>query len=149
MPTIGGLRRRGYTPEAIRDFCGRIGISKANTTVEIGLLEHCIREDLNKRAARVMVVLAPLKVVIENYPEGQVEWVEAQNNPEDESAGTRTLPFSRELYIEADDYREDPPKGWFRLGPGREVRLKHAYYITCNEAVKDERRQRDGVALHI
>ena len=138
MPTISALRRRGYTPEAIRDFCGRIGVSKANTTVEIGLLEHCIREDLNLRADRVMVVLQPIKVVIENYPEGQVEWVEAQNNPEDERAGTRMLPFTRELYIEADDYREDPPKGWFRLGPGREVRLKHAYYITCREAITDE-----------
>ncbi len=138
MPTISGLRRRGYTPEAIRDFCGRIGVSKANTTVEIGLLEHCIREDLNLRADRVMVVLQPIKVVIENYPEGQVEWVEAQNNPEDESAGTRMLPFSRELYVEAEDYREDPPKGWFRLGPGREVRLKHAYYITCQETITDE-----------
>jgi glutaminyl-tRNA synthetase len=138
MPTISAYRRRGYTPEAIRDFCNRIGVSKANTTVEIGLLEHCIREDLNLRANRVMVVLRPIRVVIENYPEGQVEWVEAQNNPEDESAGTRLLPFSRELFIEADDYRENALKGWFRLAPGSEVRLKHAYYITCREAITDE-----------
>jgi glutaminyl-tRNA synthetase len=137
MPTISGLRRRGYTPEAIRNFCERIGVAKANTTVDISLLEHCVREDLNKRAPRVMAVLRPLRVVIENYPEDQVEWVEAINNPEDESMGTRLLPFSRVLYIEQDDYRENPPKGWFRLGPGREVRLKHAYYITCREAVKD------------
>jgi glutaminyl-tRNA synthetase len=138
MPTLSGLRRRGYTPEAIRDFAARIGVSKANTTVDVALLEHCVREDLNRRAPRVMAVLRPLRVVIENYPEGQVEWVEAINNPEDESMGTRTLPFSRVLYIERDDYREDAPKGWFRLGPGREVRLKHAYYITCREAVKDQ-----------
>ena len=137
MPTLSGLRRRGYTPEAIRDFCARIGVSKANTTVDYQLLEHCVREDLNKRAQRVMVVLKPLKVVIENYPEGQVEWVEAQNNPEDEGMGTRKLPFARELYVEADDYREDAPKGWFRLGPGREVRLKHAYYIKCHQAIRD------------
>jgi glutaminyl-tRNA synthetase len=138
MPTLSGLRRRGYTPEAIRDFASRIGVSKANTTVDAALLEHCVREDLNKRAPRVMAVLRPLRVVIENYPEGQTEWVEAVNNPEDESRGTRTLPFSRVLYIEQDDYREDAPKGWFRLGPGREVRLKHAYYIICREAVKDD-----------
>jgi glutaminyl-tRNA synthetase len=137
MPTLSGLRRRGYTPEAIRDFCARIGVSKANTTVDIQLLEHCVREDLNKRAQRVMLVLKPVKVVIENYPEGQVEWVEAQNNPEDVSMGSRKLPFSREIYIEADDYREDAPKGWFRLGPGREVRLKHGYYIKCHAAIKD------------
>jgi glutaminyl-tRNA synthetase len=138
MPTLSGMRRRGYTPEAIRDFAGRIGVSKANTTVDVALLEHCVREDLNKRAPRVMAVLRPLRVVIENYPEGQVEWVEATNNPEDESMGTRSLPFSRVLYVEQDDYREDAPKGWFRLGPGREVRLKHAYYITCRQAIKDE-----------
>jgi glutaminyl-tRNA synthetase len=137
MPTLSGLRRRGYTPEAIRDFAGRIGVSKANTTVDVALLEHCVREDLNKRAPRVMAVLRPLRVVIENYPKGRVEWVEATNNPEDESMGTRSLPFSRVLYIEQDDYREDAPKGWFRLGPSREVRLKHAYYITCREAIKD------------
>ncbi len=137
FPTLVGLRRRGYTPEAINDFMNRIGVSKANTVVDIQLLEHCVREDLNKRALRVMAVLNPLKVVIENWPAGVVEWVTAQNNPEDESAGTRQLPFSGELYIEADDYSEDPPKGWFRLGPGREVRLKHGYYIKCHEAVKD------------
>jgi glutaminyl-tRNA synthetase len=138
MPTLSGLRRRGFTPEAIRDFAARIGVSKANTTVDVALLEHCVREDLNKRAPRVMAVLHPLRVVIESYPEGQVEWVEATNNPEDKSMGSRTLPFSRVLYVEQDDYREDGPKGWFRLGPGREVRLKHAYYITCHEAIKDE-----------
>jgi glutaminyl-tRNA synthetase len=138
MPTLSGMRRRGYTPEAIRDFAARIGVSKANTTVDFALLEHCVREDLNKRAPRVMAVVRPLRVVIENYPARQVEWVEATNNPEDESMGSRSLPFSSVLYIEQDDYREDAPKGWFRLGPGREVRLKHAYYITCREAVKDE-----------
>ena len=137
MPTLAGLRRLGYTPEAIRDFCARIGVSKANTTVEIALLEYCIREDLNKRAPRVLAVLRPLKVVIENYPEGQVEWVEALNNPEDERMGTRRLPFTRELYVEQEDYRAVTPKGWFRLGPGREVRLKHAYYITCREAIQN------------
>ena len=139
MPTLSGLRRRGYTAEAIRDFAARIGVSKANTTVDVALLEHCLREDLNKRAPRFMAVLRPLRVVIENYPEGQVEQVEAINNPEDEGMGTRVLPFSRELLVDQDDFREDPPKGWFRLGPGREVRLKHAYYITCREAVKDAR----------
>jgi glutaminyl-tRNA synthetase len=138
MPTLSGLRRRGYTPEAIRDFASRIGVSKANTTVDVALLEHCVREDLNKRAPRVMAVLRPLRVVIENYPEDQVEWVEAINNPEDETMGTRSLPFSRVLYIEQDDYREDAPKGWFRLGPGCEVRLKHAYYVTCRDALRDE-----------
>ena len=137
MPTISGLRRRGYTPEAIRDFCNRIGVAKANSVVDFSLLEACVREDLNKRARRVMVVLKPLKVVIENWPAGKVEWVDAENNPEDPGAGARKMPFSGELYIEQDDYREDPPKGWFRLGPGREVRLKHGYYITCREAIKD------------
>ena len=142
FPTLVGLRRRGYTPEAINDFMNRVGVSKANTVVEIQLLEHCVREDLNKRAMRVMAVLNPLKVVIENWPAGadgrpSVEWVEAVNNPEDELAGTRQIPFSGELYVEADDYREDPAKGWFRLGPGREVRLKHGYYIKCREAIKD------------
>ena len=142
FPTLVGLRRRGYTPEAINDFMNRVGVSKANTVVEIQLLEHCVREDLNKRAMRVMAVLNPVKVVIENWPAGadgrpSVEWVEAVNNPEDESAGTRQIPFSGELYVEAEDYREDPAKGWFRLGPGREVRLKHGYYIKCREAIKD------------
>jgi glutaminyl-tRNA synthetase len=143
MPTIVGLRRRGYTAEAINDLCNRTGVSKTNTVIEIQLLEHCIREDLNQRAMRAMAVLNPLKVVIENWPKGAdgapvVEWVEAVNNPEDESMGTRKIPFSGELYVEQDDYREDPPKGWFRLAPGREVRLKHGYYIKCNEAIKDD-----------
>jgi glutaminyl-tRNA synthetase len=142
MPTIVGLRRRGYTAEAINDLCNRTGVSKTNTVIEIQLLEHCIREDLNQRAMRAMAVLHPLKVVVENWPadaSGQpvTEWVEAVNNPEDESMGTRKIPFSGELYVEQDDYREDPPKGWFRLAPGREVRLKHGYYIKCNEAIKD------------
>jgi glutaminyl-tRNA synthetase len=142
FPTLVGLRRRGYTPEAINDFMNRVGVSKANTVVEIQLLEHCVREDLNKRAMRVMAVLNPVKVVIENWPAGadgrpSVEWVEAVNNPEDEAAGTRQIPFAGELYVEADDYREDPAKGWFRLSPGREVRLKHGYYIKCREAIKD------------
>jgi len=138
MPTVAGLRRRGYTPEAIRDFMDRIGIAKADSVVDVALLEYCVREDLNKRAPRVMGVLRPLRVVIDNYPEGQVEELEAINNPEDESAGVRMVPFSRELYVEQDDFREEPPRKWFRLAPGREVRLKHAYYITCNEVVKDE-----------
>ncbi|MBN2407329.1 MAG: glutamine--tRNA ligase/YqeY domain fusion protein [Elusimicrobia bacterium] len=137
MPTISGLRRRGYTPGAIRDFCERIGVAKTNSTVDMALLEHCIREDLNRRAMRVMAVLDPVKVVIENYPEGREELVEAVNNPEDPSAGKREIPFSRTLYIEREDFREDPPKKFFRLAPGREVRLKHAYYVKCREAVKD------------
>jgi glutaminyl-tRNA synthetase len=137
MPTLAGLRRRGYTPEAIRDFCERVGVAKANSTIDVQLLEHCLREDLNKRSPRVMAVLRPLKVIIENYPAGQVEEVEATNNPEDPGAGTRRLPFAREIYVEQDDFREDPPKGWFRLAPGREVRLKHAYYITVRHVVKD------------
>lgn len=139
MPTISGFRRRGYTPESIRDFAERIGVSKADSTVDIGLLEHCLREDLNKRAMRVMAVLDPLKVVIENYPEGKVEDIEAVNNPEDESMGNRMVPFSREIYIERDDFREDPPKKYFRLSPGTEVRLKHAYYIRCEKVIKDEK----------
>ena len=137
MPTISGLRRRGYTPEAIRTFAERIGVSKVNSLVDINFLEHCLREDLNKRAQRVMAVLNPLKVVIVNYPEDQVEWFDAENNPEDQSAGTRKIPFSRELYIEQEDFMESPPKGYFRLSPGAEVRLKHAYYITCKEVIKD------------
>ncbi len=139
MPTIAGLRRRGYTPEAIRDFCERIGVAKTDSLVDISLLEHCLREDLNKRAPRRMAVLRPLRLVIENYPEGQVEYMEADNNPEDPSAGTRLVPFSRVLYVERDDFTENPPKGWFRLAPGREVRLKHAYYVTCVDVVKDEK----------
>jgi len=139
MPTISGLRRRGYTPESIRDFCERIGVAKRESTVDIALLEHCLREDLNKRAPRVMVVLRPLRLVVDNYPEDQVEELDAVNNPEDSSMGTRKVPFSRVLYIEKDDFREDPPKKWFRLAPGREVRLKHAYYVTCTDVVKDEK----------
>ena len=137
MPTISGLRRRGYTPEAIRNFCRRVGVSKTNGTTELGLLEYFLREDLNKRAARVMAVLRPLRVVIDNYPEGQTEQMEAVNNPEDASAGSRTVPFSRVLYIEQDDFREDPPKQYFRLAPGREVRLRYGYFVTCTSVVKD------------
>jgi len=137
MPTISGLRRRGFTPESLRDFAERIGVAKADSTVDYGLLEHCLREDLNKRAMRIMAILKPLKVVITNYPEDKVEEVEAINNPEDPSMGTRKLPFSREIYIEQDDFREIPPKKYFRLYPGNEVRLKHTYYITCREVVKD------------
>src|SRR5271168_2330079 len=137
MPTISGIRRRGYTPEALRSFCGAIGVSKTNGTIELGLLEHHVREDLNRRALRVMAVLRPLKVVIENYPEDQVEQMEAVNNPEDPSAGARTVPFSRELYIEQDDFREDPPKQYFRLSPGREVRLRYGYFVTCTSVLKD------------
>ena len=139
MPTISGLRRRGYTPESIRTFCERIGVAKRDSVVDTALLEHCLREDLNKRAQRVMAVLRPLRVVIENYPEGQVEAMEAVNNPEDASMGTRQVPFSRVLYIEREDFREDPPRQFFRLAPGREVRLRYAYYITCTGVVKDER----------
>src|SRR5579863_4211620 len=137
MPTISGLRRRGYTPEAIRNFCRRVGVSKTNGTTELGLLEYFLREDLNKRALRAMAVLHPLRVVIDNYPEGQVEQMEAINNPEDAAAGTRTVPFSKVLYIEQDDFREDPPKQYFRLSPGREVRLRYGYFITCTGVVKD------------
>ena len=137
MPTISGIRRRGYTPESIRNFCSALGVSKTNGTIELRLLEHHVREDLNKRAPRMMAVLHPLKVVIDNYPEGQVEEVEAVNNPEDEAAGTRKVPFSRVLYIEQDDFREDPPKQYYRLSPGREVRLRWGYFITCTSVVKD------------
>jgi len=138
MPTVSGLRRRGYTPEAIRNFCRRVGVSKTNGTTELGLLEYFLREDLNKRSLRAMAVLRPLRVVIDNYPDGQVEQMEAINNPEDASAGTRTVPFSKVLYIEQDDFREDPPKQYFRLSPGREVRLRYGYFITCTGVVKDE-----------
>jgi glutaminyl-tRNA synthetase len=138
MPTLSGFRRRGYTPEAIRDFCDRIGVAKSDNLVDIALLEYCLRQDLNIRAPRVMAVLRPLKVVIDNYPEGEVEELEAENNPEDESMGHRKMPFSREIYIEREDFMEDPPRKYFRLAPGREVRLKHAYYITCVDVVKDE-----------
>jgi glutaminyl-tRNA synthetase len=137
MPTISGLRRRGYTPESIRDFCDRIGITKKENVVDAALLEHCVREDLNKRAPRAMAVLRPLEVVIENYPEGEVEHVDVGNNPEDPAAGTRKVPFSRVIYIEHDDFREDPPKKFYRLSPGREVRLRNAYFVTCREVVKD------------
>ncbi len=137
MPTISGLRRRGYTPESIRDFCERIGVAKANSTVEMALLEHCLREDLNKRATRMMVVLRPLKLTIINYPEGQIEELTAENNPEDPGSGTRKILFCRELYIEQEDFMEDPPKKFFRLAPGKEVRLKHAYIIKCEEVIKD------------
>jgi glutaminyl-tRNA synthetase len=137
MPTICGLRRRGYSPSAIQNFCRVIGINKFNSTIDIALLEHCLREDLNKTSARVMAVLKPLKVVIDNYPEGKVEQMEAVNNPEDPSAGTRKVPFSRELYIEQDDFMEQPPKKFYRLSVGREVRLRYAYLITCKDVVKD------------
>jgi glutaminyl-tRNA synthetase len=138
MPTISGLRRRGYTPEAIRNFCERIGVAKRDSMVDIALLEYCVREDLNQRASRVMGVLHPLRVVIDNYPEGQVEELEAVNNPENPSMGTRRVPFSRVLYIEQDDFREDPPKKFFRLSPGREVRLRYAYFIKCVDVVRDD-----------
>ncbi len=147
MPTISGLRRSGYTPESIRDFCDRIGVAKRESIVDIRLLEHCLRQDLNMRAPRVMAVLRPLRVIIDNYPEGKVEELDAENNPEDPGMGTRKIPFSRELYIEQEDFREDPPKKWFRLSPGREVRLKHAYYIKCINVVKDEK-SGEVVGLH-
>jgi glutaminyl-tRNA synthetase len=137
MPTISGLRRRGYTSESIRNFCERIGVAKADSMVDIALLEYCIREHLNKIAPRVMGVLRPLKVIIDNYPEDQVEELDAINNPEDPDMGTRKIPFSRELYIEQDDFMEEPPKKFFRLAPGREVRLRYAYFITCVDVVKD------------
>ena len=138
MPTISGLRRRGYTPESIRDFCGRIGVAKKENVIDMAQLEHSVREDLNLRAPRVMTVLRPLRVVLTNYPEGQVEEVDVVNNPEDASAGTRKVPFSRVLYIERDDFMENPPKKFFRLSPGKEVRLRSAYFVTCSDVVKDE-----------
>ena len=138
MPTISGLRRRGYTPEAIRNFCDRIGVAKNDSTVDMALLDFCAREHLNRVANRVMCVLKPLKLVVDNYPEGEVEWFDGDNNPEDPSAGTRKIPFSRELYIERDDFREEAPnRKYFRLAPGKEVRLKHAYYVTCTDYKKD------------
>lgn len=137
MPTIAGIRRRGYTPEAIRNFCRQIGVSKFNSTIDLARLEQAVRDDLNKRAPRALVVLRPLRVVLENYPEGQVEELEAINNPEDPSAGTRKVPFSRVLYIEQDDFREDPPPKYYRLAPGREVRLRYAYFIKCQRVIKD------------
>ena len=139
MPTLAGIRRRGYPPEALRSFCGAIGVSKTNGSIELGLLEHHVRENLNRTAPRVMAVLRPLRVVIDNYPEGQVEQMEAVNNPEDASAGTRTVPFSKVLYIEQDDFREVPPPKYFRLSPGKEVRLRYGYFITCTGVVKDEK----------
>jgi glutaminyl-tRNA synthetase len=139
MPTISGIRRRGYTAEAVRNFCNAIGASKTNGSIELAMLEHFVREDLNKRSPRAMAVLRPLKVVIDDYPEGQVEEMEAVNNPEDASAGTRKVPFSRVLYIEQDDFREVPPKGYFRLSPGREVRLRYGYLVTCTGVVKNDK----------
>jgi glutaminyl-tRNA synthetase len=137
MPTLSGIRRRGYTPEAIRRFVGNIGVTKTNGTIDLAMLEHFVREDLNKRSLRVMAVLKPLKVIIDNYPEGKTEEMEAVNNPEDESAGKRKVPFSRELYIEQDDFREVPPKGYYRLSPGKEVRLRYGYFITAQNVVKN------------
>jgi glutaminyl-tRNA synthetase len=139
MPTLSGIRRRGYTPEAIRNFCAAIGVSKTNGTLELAMLEHFVREDLNKRAPRVMAVLRPLKVVIDNYPEAHIDEVEAVNNPEDDSAGKRKVPFSKVLYIEQDDFREDPPKQYYRLSPGREVRLRYGFFITAKSVVKNDK----------
>ena len=138
MPTIAGFRRRGYTPEAIRNFCDRIGVAKNAAIIDIALLEHSLREHLNRTAPRAMAVLRPLKVVIKNFPEGETDWLDAVNNPEDESAGTRKVPFSRELYIERDDFMENPPRRFYRLAPGREVRLRYGYFIKCEKVVKDE-----------
>ena len=138
MPTLAGLRRRGYTPESIRNFCEQVGVAKRQNVIDIAMLEHAVRDDLNKRAPRALAVLRPLKVVIENYPERQVEHLDAINNPEDPDAGTRKLPFSRELYIERDDFMEDPPRKFFRLAPGREVRLRYGYFITCTDVIKDD-----------
>ena len=141
IPTISGMRRRGYSPESIQEFCRRIGINKFNSTIDFALLEHCVREDLNKTSNRVMAVLRPLKVVIDNYPEGQEEWMDAVNNPEDPEAGSRKVPFSKVFYIEQDDFMEDPPKKFYRLAPGREVRLRYAYFITCTDVIKDDNGQ--------
>jgi glutaminyl-tRNA synthetase len=138
MPTISGVRRRGYPPAAIRDFIDRVGLAKRNSVVDLAMLEHCVRTELNRTAERRMGVLRPLKVVIENFPEGESEVLEAVNNPEDSAAGTREVPFGRELYIEQADFMEDPPKKFFRLAPGREVRLRYAYFITCREVIKDD-----------
>ncbi|MGI5921161.1 MAG: glutamine--tRNA ligase/YqeY domain fusion protein [Syntrophomonadaceae bacterium] len=146
MPTISGLRRRGYTPESIRDFCDRIGVAKRDSVVDIALLEHCVREDLNLRAPRVMAVLRPLKVILDNYPPEQVEWLDAENNPEDPQGGWRKIPFGREIYIEQEDFMENPPKKFFRLSPGKEIRLKHAYIIKCEQVIKNE--QGEVVELH-
>ncbi len=137
MPTIAGMRRRGFTPESIREFADRIGVAKANSMVDVELLMFCVREDLNKKVWRLMAVLNPLKLTITNYPEGQTEELSAENNPEDAAAGSRTITFSRNLLVEREDFTETPAKGWFRLAPGAEVRLKHAYYVTCQEVIKD------------
>ncbi|MEW5693154.1 MAG: glutamine--tRNA ligase/YqeY domain fusion protein [Candidatus Hydrogenedentota bacterium] len=147
MPTIAGLRRRGYTPEAIRDFCERIGVAKSNSTVDIALLEHCIREELNKRAPRIMAVLRPLKVVIDNYPFDKEEFLDAENNPEDPGMGSRKVLFSKVIYIEREDFMEEPPENFFRLSPGKEVRLKNAYYIKCNDVVKNPKTE-EVIELH-
>ena len=146
MPTLSGMRRRGYTAEAIRTFCGNIGVSKTNGIVEFSMLEYFLREDLNKKSARVMAVLDPVKVVIDNFPVGQVDHLEAVNHPDDPSMGTRTVPFSRVIYIERDDFREDPPKQYYRLSPGREVRLRYAYFVTCTGVVKNE--QGEVIEVH-
>jgi len=138
MPTLSGLRRRGYTPEAIRDFCAQIGVAKRHSVVSVALLDHCLRQDLEARAPRVMAVLNPLKVVIDNYPENREETLRFPNHPMDEGMGSREVPFSRVLYIERDDFREDPPRKFFRLAPGREVRLRYAYYISCADVIKDD-----------
>jgi glutaminyl-tRNA synthetase len=137
MPTLSGLRRRGYTPEAIRAFAERIGVAKVNSMIDLAFLEFCLREDLNKRAKRVMAVLDPVKLTITNYPEARTEELDADNNPEDPAAGTRKIPFSKTLYIEREDFAEVPPKGFFRLSPGKEIRLKHAYYISCTGVTKN------------
>ena len=137
MPTIAGLRRRGYTPEAIADFCERVGVAKSDNTVELALLEHCVREHLNKSAERRMAVLRPLKLIVESYPEGQVEWMEAVNNPEDGTAGTRKVPFTRDLWIEQDDFRDPAPPKYFRLSPGAEVRLRYGYVVKCTGVDRD------------
>ena len=149
MPTIAGIRRRGFTPEAIRDFCSRIGVAKKENVIDVALLEHTVREDLNKRALRAMAVLRPLKVVIENFPEGRVEEVEAVNNPEDPSAGTRRVPFSRELYIERDDFMEDPPKKFFRLSPGAEVRLRYRLHSQVRARGQGRVGEHHRAALHV
>ena len=149
MPTLAGLRRRGVPPEALRDFIKRVGVARAHSVVEVAMLDACVREFLNKAALRYMAVLRPLKVVIENYPEGEGEELDAVNNPEDPAAGSRKVPFSRELYVEQDDYMEDPPKKFFRLSPGKEVRLRYAYFVTCRDVVKKRRRQGDRTALHL
>jgi len=146
MPTISGMRRRGYTPEALRNFCSRLGVSKTNGITELSLLEYCVREDLNRRALRVMGVIHPLRVVIDNYPDGLVEEMEAINNPEDPGDGARNVPFSKILYIEQDDFREDPPKQFYRLSPGREVRLRYGYFITCTSVTKNP--QGEVVEVH-